>query len=334
MTEAASTTVFTLEAFRGTRAALREKIVTTPLLFSDSLSAMTDAQVHLKAESFQRTHSFKLRGAYGTLLPRIEEARAKGVVAGSSGNFAQGLAYACRELEVPARVVMLERSAPNKVEAARRLGAEIEFCANDFSERIATVERIHRETGRLLIHSYDDAGTIRGNGTAGLELIEQLPDLDVVLAPTSGGGLLAGVSATVRQLRPEAKVYGVQPEANPSMKVSLEKGEPTTIQPEFSIADGLIANRPGRLNFGLIQEYVEDVLLVTDREIRQAVVHLLEHEKLVIEPSGAAAVAALLRHLRGKVEGKNVVVMLSGGNLDQARLARIVDEVQQETAES
>ncbi|HXE74264.1 MAG TPA: threonine/serine dehydratase [Candidatus Xenobia bacterium] len=312
--------MFSLKDFEETRAALRGRIRMTPLLYSDALSLLTGNQVYLKAESFQVTHSFKIRAAYGGLLPRLEEARKRGVVTGSSGNFAQAIAYAGHELSVPVTVVMLQRSARYKVEAARQWGAEIVFSGNEFSERNAVVEKIRKEQGKLLVHSFDDEGTIRGNGTLGLELLEQLPELDVVLVPTSGGGLLGGVAAVIKQQRPEALIYGVQPENMPAMKVSLQKGKPTYTQTSPSVADGLVAAQPGALTFKLAQQYVEDVLLVSEDEIRGAVAHLLDKEKLVIEPSGAVSVAALLRHLKGKLYGRNIVAVLTGGNVELGRL--------------
>jgi len=219
--------MFSLKEFEQTRAALRDKVQVTPLLFSDALSARTGQQVYLKAENFQRTHSFKIRAAYGGLLAKLAEARQHGVVTGSSGNFAQAIAYVGQELGVRVTVVMLERSAPNKVEAARRYGAEIVFCENDFAVRTATVERLSREQGKVIVPSFDGEGTIRGNGTLGFELLEQLPAAEVVLVPVSGGGLVAGVSAVLKQSGWRGRIYGVQPEVNPSLKVSLERGEPT-----------------------------------------------------------------------------------------------------------
>ena len=311
---------FSPAAFRATREKLRDYIDTTPLVRSDWLSEETGSEAYLKLESFQKTHSFKVRGAFGALLPKLDEARRQGVVTGSSGNFAQGLAYAGRALDVPVTVVMLERSAANKVEAARRLGAEIVFCEDEFSIRTETVDRICREQGKLLIHSFDDAGTILGNGSIGLELLEQLPDVDIILTPASGGGVLSGVSAVVKQSSPECRIFGVQPEVNPSMKLSLQHGAPTEVQGEPSIADGLIATRPGELPFKLVRKFVEEVLLVSETEIAGGVKSLLEEEKLIIEPSGAVGVAALRKYFRGKFPGKTVAVVLTGGNLDPARL--------------
>ncbi len=316
--------MFTLKDFEETRAAVRDRIRVTPLLYSDALSALTGNRVYLKAESFQLTHSFKIRAAYGGLLPRLEEARRRGVVTGSSGNFAQAIAYAGHELNVPATVVMLQRSARYKVEAARQWGAEIVFSGNEFSERTVLVEKIQREQGKILVHSFDDEGTIRGNGTLGFELLEQLPEVDVVLVPTSGGGLLAGVAAVVKQTRAEALIFGVQPENMPAMKVSLQKGKPTYTQTSPSVADGLVAACPGTLTVQLAQQYVEDVLLVSEEEIVRAVAHLLDKEKLVIEPSGAVSVAALRRHLRGKLFNRNIVAVLTGGNVELARLMEMV----------
>ena len=319
--------MFALKDFEQARALVGDRIRVTPLLCSDSLSVATGHEVYLKVESFQLTHSFKIRAAYGGLLPRLEEARRRGVVTGSSGNFAQGIAYAGRELGVRVTVVMLERSARYKVEAARRLGAEIVFCPNEFSERAKVVERISREQGRLIVHSFDDEGTIRGNGTLGFELLEQLPDLEAVVIPTSGGGLLAGVAAVVKQKRPQADLYGAQPEHMPSMKTSLEKGAPTYTQTRPSVADGLVAACPGRLTFPLVQRYVKDVLLVSEDEIVRAVAHLFEQEKLVIEPSGAVGVAALLRHLAGTQPRRRVVCVLTGGNVERQRLVEMVGSV-------
>lgn len=323
--------MFSLAEFEQTRAALREKVRVTPLIYSEALSRASGHEVYLKAENLQLTHSFKIRAAYGGLLPKLDEARRSGLVTGSSGNFAQAIAYAGRELGVRVTVVMLERSAPNKVEAARRLGAEIVFCENDFSVRTATVERLMREQGKVLVHSFDDEGTIRGNGTLGFELAEQLPDADAVLVPISGGGLVAGVAAVLKQSGARARIYGVQPEVNASMKVSLAKGEPTTVLPQSgtaSVADGLVATQPGRLTFALAQKYVEDVLLVSEEEIVAATVARLADDKLVVEPSGAIGCAALLRYLAGKPKQK-IVIVLSGGNVELGRLTELVRTVRQ-----
>jgi threonine dehydratase len=318
--------MFTLEEFRHTRSDLSGRVRVTPLVASDGLSAHAGGQVFLKAESLQLTHSFKIRGAYGALLPRLDEARRCGAVTGSSGNFAQGLAYAARELGVRVTVVMLERSAPYKVEAARRLGAEIVFCPSDFARRAETVERLAHEQGKLILHSYDDEHTIRGNGSLGFEILEQLPEVDAVLAPCSGGGLLAGVAAVVKQLRPQVKVYGVQPERLPAMRVSRERGERTRVEVTPSVADGIVADIPGQLNFPLIEKYADDILLVSDEEIVRAMAHLFLQEKLIAEPSGALTVAALQRYWPARGTGQKVVAVLSGGNVEFERLVGLVRE--------
>jgi threonine dehydratase len=316
--------LFELNEFSRTRGELSGHVRVTPLVCSESLTAQAGSQVYLKLESLQLTHSFKIRGAYGALLPRLEEARRCGVVTGSSGNFAQGLAYAARELGVKVTVVMLERSAAYKVGAARRLGADIVFCPNDFSQRAEMVERINREQGKLILHSYDDEHTIRGNGALGFELLEQLPNLDAVLLPCSGGGLLAGVAAVVKQLRPRVKVYGVQPENLPAMKVSLEKGTRTRVEVTPSVADGIVADLPGELNFPLIQKYVDDVFLVSEDEIVRAVAHLFLREKLVVEPAGALTVAALQRFWPGRAARQKIAAVISGGNVEFERLIGLV----------
>lgn len=324
--------MFTLGEFEQARAALRERVRVTPLIYSDALGAASGHQVYLKAENLQLTHSFKIRAAYGGLLPELERARQHGVVTGSSGNFAQAIAYVGRELGVRVTVVMLERSAPNKVEAARRLGAEVVFCGNDFAERAAAVERIRREQGKVLVHSFDGEGTICGNGTLGFELREQLPDAELVLVPVSGGGLLAGVAAVLKQSGSRARIYGVEPEVKPSMKTSLERGEPTSVPNAATIADGLVATRPGHLTFALAQKYVDGMLAVSEEEIAEATVRLLEEEKLVVEPSGAVGAAALVRHLAGKTPSQKVVLVLSGGNVELGRLAELAQTVRQRAA--
>jgi threonine dehydratase len=318
---------FGLRRFEATRAELGARVRVTPLVPAEGLRASTGCSVYLKAESLQITHAFKIRAAYGALLPRLEDARKRGVVTGSSGNFAQGLAYAGRELGVPVTVVMLERSASYKVEATKRLGAEVVFCPNDFAQRPVWVERIQREQGKLALSSYDDEETILGNGSLALEIVEQCPEADVVLAPASGGGLLAGVAAVIKQRRPQAKVYGVQPEVIPAMKRSLERGEPTEVPNAESVADGIAANKPGKVTFPIIRKYVDDVLLVSEREIVEAMAHLFEQDKLVVEPAGAVAVAALRRYGNPAHAGRNIVAILSGGNVEPKRFQELVDSV-------
>lgn len=318
---------FELQRFAARRAELGNNVRATPLIFSDAISGPTSCSVYLKAESLQITHAFKIRAAYGALLPRLEEARKRGVVTGSSGNFAQGLAYAGRELGVPVTVVMLEQSVPYKVEATRRLGAKVVFCPNDFAQRPVWVERIHREQGKLALSSYDDEETILGNGSLALEVLEQCSEVDVVLAPASGGGLLAGVAAVIKQARPQAKVYGVQPEVIPAVKRSLERGELTAVPNATSVADGIVANKPGKITFPLIQKYVDDVLLVREQEIVEAMAHLFVHEKLVVEPAGALTVAALRRYGNPARAGRNIVAILSGGNVEPKRFLELVGSV-------
>jgi threonine dehydratase len=312
--------MFTLQAFAEMNEMLDRKIRRTPLIYSDYFSELSGHDVYLKAENLQILHSFKVRSAYGGLLPKLEAARKMGVVTSSSGNFAQSIAFAGRDLGVQVTVVMMERSAKNKVEVARRLGAEVVFCPNDFSERLEIVEKLSKEQGKLIVHSFDDEGTIRGNGTLGFDLLQQLPDADVVVIPTSGGGLLAGVSAVMKQSGSRARILGAQTEAIPSLKVSLDRGEPTTVPNAPTIADGLVGTRPGRLNFDLVKQYVDDVLLVSDDDIIQATVRLIGEDKLVVEPSGAAGVAAFVRHPIKATGRLKIVLVLTGGNVRVGKL--------------
>ena len=316
--------MFSLPKFAEMYELLREKIRKTPLIYSDYLSELTGHEVYLKTENLQLMHSFKIRSAYGGLIPKLEVARRHGAVTSSSGNFAQSIAFAGRHLGVHITVVMMERSAPNKVEKARSLGADVVFCPNDFSKRLQIVKQLSEEQGKVLVHSFDDEGTIRGNGSLGFELLQQMPDLDVVLIPTSGGGLLAGVSAVMKQSGARARVLGVQTEAIPSLKVSLERGEPTTVTDAQTIADGLVATRPGRLNFELIRRYADGVMVVSDEEIVQAVVRLLEEDKLVVETSAAASAAALVRYNMNSSPKLKVAVVLTGGNISLRKLGELI----------
>jgi threonine dehydratase len=245
------------------------------------------------------------------------------VATSSSGNFAQSIAYAGKALGVRVTVVMMERSVPNKVQTARRLGAEVVFCADDFAKRLAMTERLSHEQGKILVHSFDDEGTIRGNGTLGFELLQQMLNADAVLIPTSGGGLLSGVAAVMKQSGSRAKILGVQTEAVPSLKVSFERGELTNVADAPTVADGLVATRPGQLNFPLLKQYVDDVLLVSHEEIIRAMVRLMEEDKIIVEASAAASAAALARHFASSPRKLKIILVLTGGNISLKRLCEL-----------
>ena len=313
----------TIEQARQARERLRPYLRPTPLVLSEPLSRAAGSRVWLKIESQQPTGAFKVRPALNGMLACLDQARKAGVITSSSGNFAQAVAYAARELGVSAQIVMMKKSSPLKIEGTRRLGGEVVFCENTFQDRWDTTFRIERESGRLLLHPYDSEETIAGDATIGLELAEQLDSDFIVLVPISGGGLISGIASALQAERAGCSVIGIQPAANGSMKKSIEQGSRVTVTPAPSMADALVVATPGERTFAIVQKLVEDVVLVEEEEIAAAVRTLAVEQKLVVEPGGAVGVAALLA---GKVQagGRDVVCVLSGGNIQPAKLAELI----------
>jgi threo-3-hydroxy-L-aspartate ammonia-lyase len=293
----------------------------TPVLTSRTLDAQTGASIHVKAECFQRGGSFKLRGAYNKIssLPT-----GQGVVAYSSGNHAQAVAIAARERGVGA-VIVMPRDAPDaKLDATRGYGAEVVLYDRRTESREQIGRRLADERGLALVRPYDDPLVMAGQGTVALELLEEVPDLDVLVVPVGGGGLISGCATVAAAMRPGIRVVGVEPDAWDDTRRSLARGERVTTAGPDSIADGLLAPSPGELTFPVIRRLVADVVTVTDAQIMRAVRFLGDRMKVVAEPSGAAATAALLA---GAVpaEGARVGVVLSGGNVGLDRLASLLD---------
>lgn len=287
----------------------------TPLIYSDLLSRKLRKQIWLKLETQLPTGSFKPRPAFNSILTHLEEARKNGVVASSSGNFAQAVAYAARELGIKAIIVMTKSTSPYKIQRTKELGAEVVLCEDTHQSRADTTLKIHQETGRIILYPYDSEETILGDATIGLELSEQLGESynndTTILVPVSGGGLIAGIAFAIKHLHPEFKVIGIQPENNSSLAKSFHAGKCTHVKGTPSIADALGAPSPGETPFKYIYDYVDDVVLVTEDEIRSAALFMNEQHKLVVEPGGAVSIAALFAE---KVEAKNVICIISGGN--------------------
>jgi len=304
----------TLDLIRQARQRLAPWLHTTPLVFSGWLSRAAGRRVWLKLETQQPTGSFKVRPALNGALARLEEARGAGVLASSSGNFAQAVAYAARELGLDAQIVMMASSSPYKIAETEALGARVVLCGNSFEERWETTYRLQRESGRILLHPYDSPETIAGDGTVGLELLEQLPGDFTVLAPVSGGGLVGGIAAAVKLSRPGCLVAGVQPAANASLRRSLEEGRRVNVGPVRTIADALVASSPGEQTFELARHYLDGVLLVEEESMAAAVRELAWKQKIIAEPGGAVGVAALLAGQTVPGAGE-VVCVISGGNL-------------------
>ena len=304
---------------------IRPYIHETPLDFSSTFSTMVSAQVYLKLENLQKTGSFKVRGAFSKLTSLSEEEKKKGVIAVSAGNHAQGVAYAAKMLGIKATIVMPETAPISKYQATKSYGAEVILYGQFLHQSMRKAEEIIRDEGKILVHPYGDINVILGQGTLGLELLPYTPD--IVIVPIGGGGLISGISIALKAKNPKIKIIGVQSSASPSLKVSKDLHRLVEIEPSISIADGILVKSPSELTFSIIEELVDDIVLVDDEEIANAIVYLLERNKTLVEGAGAASLAALLS---GKVRvsaSNKVIPILSGGNIDLSVLSRIIDKM-------
>ena len=286
-----------------------------------------DRQLYFKAESLQPIGAFKIRGAYNKVASLPEPERRRGVITYSSGNHAQGVAYSARALGIKAVVVMPANTPKSKIEATRTLGAEIVFVGPASSERQAKAEELAAQHGYAIIPPYNDAQIIAGQGTAGLEILEDLPEVECVLAPVSGGGLLSGIATAIKLSRPNVKVIGCEPELSADAQESLRSGHLVTWSAENTtrtICDGLRTQSLGAINFEHVRRYVDDIVTVSEDEIREAMRRLALYARIVAEPSGAASFAAFLFHRTALPKSRNSVAVISGGNVEPALLAEIV----------
>jgi threonine dehydratase len=303
--------------------AIRGVAVHTPLLPAPWLGEPLGQKVRLKCENLQRAGAFKIRGAY-TMISRLQpDIRARGVITYSSGNHGQAVALAARMYGVPAVVVMPITAPAIKVEGAKRLGAEVVLEGTTSTERHRKALQIAQERNLGVIPPFDHPDIIAGQATVGLEILEQWPEVEVVLVPVGGGGLLSGVAACIKQSKPDCQVFGVEPENADAMYQSRRAGALVTIEAKPTIADGLMPVRPGELTFEHVQAFVDDIVRVSDDAIRAATRSLLSHAKLIVEFSGAATLAALTSGAYAS-DGRNTVAVISGGNLDPARFAELL----------
>ena len=321
-----------LAEIRAAAARIAGIAVKTPLVraaFPSLFGHGTGKEIYLKAESLQPIGAFKIRGAANKILQLAPEEIARGVITYSSGNHAQGVAYVAREVGAKAVIVMPSNAPAIKRAATLALGAEVVDVGLASSERLAVAEQLVREHGYVVIPPYDDEQIIAGQATCGLEIVEAMPDVDLVLAPVSGGGLLGGVSAAVKQLRPQAKVIGVEPELAGDTAESFRTGAIVTWPAELTsrtLADGLRTQSVGVRNFAHIQAFVDGIITVTEAEIRAAMRAIVAVARLIPEPSGAVSAAALLFHAAELPPYKTAVAIVSGGNVDPALLAQILTE--------
>ena len=297
----------------------------TPLLKSNTFSNTAGTNIYLKFESFQKTGSFKVRGAYSKINSLTNAQRKAGVIAASAGNHAQGVAYAALKRNIKCNIVMPKNASPAKVAATRSYGANVVLSGNTYDESWETAYSLSSENGYSIIHAFDDPVVIAGQGTIGLELMEDLKDIDTIYLPLGGGGLASGVCITIKAKRPDVKIVGVESNQFPAMKKSLDKGSLCHIEGGFSIADGISVKSPGELTFEICSKYLDDVVTVDDVAIVETMFTLMEREKVVVEPAGAASLAYVLSS--GKIKNnQNIISILSGGNIDMYLLGQIVSK--------
>lgn len=317
----ANANAVTIDDIREAAQRLRGIVHRTPVLASRTLNELAGCSVYLKCENLQRMGAFKFRGAYNRISRFTPEERKGGVVAFSSGNHAQGVALACKLLGIPAVIVMPEDAPKAKVEATRGYGAEVIFYDRHRSHRAEIAQQLCAERGATLVPPFDDARIVAGAGTAALELLEDVPDLDTIVTPVGGGGLLSGTAIAAHGVNPAIKLFGVEPEAGNDMQRSLQRGEIVHIDVPHTIADGLQTQAPGQITFPIVKNEGAHVVTVTDDELREGMRFAFERMKLVIEPSGAAGLAAVMT---GKIRGGKIGIIISGGNVDLSRFAELV----------
>lgn len=300
------------------------EIKKTPLIHSPVFSNLTDSEVYLKAEFRQRTGSFKIRGAYYKIKSLSDEEKKRGVVAASAGNHAQGMAFASSLEKIPCTIVMPKNASPAKVAATKGYGANVVLKGVNYDESSTKAKEIAKETGATMIHAFDDPQIIAAQGVIGLEILDDLPDVDEIYLPIGGGGLAAGTLIAIKEKNPNVKVVGVQSNSFPSMYESVKQGSLTASGGARTIADGISVKIPGQLTFSVISKLIDDIVLVDDTEITKAMFLLMERMKFVVEPAGAASLAYLIS--KKPAPGKKVVAILAGGNVDMYLLGQIVDK--------
>lgn len=302
---------------------LKEVIRETDMISAPKLNK--SCNVYLKTENLQVTGSFKIRGSYFKISQLTDEEKKKGVIACSAGNHAQGVALAATKNGIKSTICLPDGAPISKVEATKRYGAEVCLVKGVYDDAYKKAIELKNEKGLTFIHPFDDPDVIAGQGTIGLEILTQLPSADVVVVPIGGGGLISGIAYTIKKLKPSCKIYGVQATGAPSMEQSIADGEIETLNGVNTIADGIAVKTPGNLTYDLCQKYVDGIVTVTDDEIALAILTLLEQQKLIAEGAGAVPVAAVMNGKIPDIEGKNVVCVVSGGNIDVTILSRVIE---------
>lgn len=294
----------------------------TPLIYSDYFSGQFSNHIYLKPENLQRTGAFKIRGAYNRIANLTEEERKKGIVTASAGNHAQGVSYATRAFGCPCTIVMPENTPLIKIESAREKGANIVLFGTSYDEAYKHATALAKETAGTFVHAYNDYGVICGQGTIALEMLEENPDLDEIIVPIGGGGLIAGIALAAKALKPSIRIIGVEPEGASGMSQSLNKGEVITLTRCQTCAEGVAVSKVGDLTLEIVKDYVDGIITVPEEDIMEAVLLLLERHKLVAEASGVLPLAAL-KHLNTR--NKNVGCVISGGNIDMVTISSMIN---------
>lgn len=302
---------------------LKDVIRETDMILAPNIRKGTN--IYLKTENLQVTGSFKVRGSYFKISQLSEEERKKGVIACSAGNHAQGVALAATRSGIKSIICLPDGAPISKVEATKRYGAEVCMVKGVYDDAYKKAIELRDENGYCFIHPFDDPDVIAGQGTIGLEIMEQLPNVDAVIVPIGGGGLISGVAYTIKQINPNCKVYGVQAQGAPSMENSINDGQIETLPKVQTIADGIAVKTPGNLTYDLVKEYVDGIVTVSDDEIALAILTLLEQQKLIAEGAGAVPVAAVLAGKIPDIDGKNICCLVSGGNVDVTVLSRVIE---------
>jgi threo-3-hydroxy-L-aspartate ammonia-lyase len=316
--------MLTVELIREARERISPRVHQTPVITSRSFNKAAGVDVFFKCENLQRAGAFKIRGATNKILLLTPEEKERGVVAFSSGNHAQAVALAAREAGVSVVIAMPDDAPKSKIAGTRGYGAEIVFYDRHGEDREAVAQEIADREHRVMVPPYDDYLVMAGQGTCALEFLEQVPELDSILVPCSGGGLFAGASTAAKNIKPGIRCFAVEPETGDDTRQSFIKGERVSIPPPLTIADGLRVQRPGDLTFPILQQNADDVLTVSDVEIIEAIKFLLFRMKILVEPSGAAAAAAVMGG-RAPDNARRIGVVLSGGNIDPNALAKLLD---------
>lgn len=314
----------TLASIQAAAARIRPDIYLSPARHSAGLSEMTGQHVFLKLDNLQRTGAFKERGALNKILTLTPEERSRGVIAASAGNHAQGVAFHATQLGIRSQIVMPLATPQIKVASTRAYGAEVILHGASYDEAYEEALRRQQEEGQTFIHPFDDTEVISGQGTIALELLDQVPDLEAVVVPIGGGGLIGGISCALKETNPKIRVVGVEPERLPSMLRAREAGHPITIEPEATIADGIAVRRAGELTLPLVSRYVDEIVTVDDEEIASAILLLLEQEKTLAEGAGAAALASVVQS-KVNLRHRRTAVLVCGGNIDVSLLAKIIE---------